>query len=377
MTRKTAFEALEKANPVIPPARGAQLDPRARAQLADYVPAAVLTHDADPARPTRRFQRARPPLSTRYAAAPRPLRIGALVGAAAAVAAGAALIGIPGGAGIPGVPGLGGSIPSAHAETLTGVVLQTSFGGLTGENWSGSALAELTEPDGTKRVVRAWSKTGQLSAAEGDQLSYSKSGDAADLFVDADGAPLFETLPGVAFAASDAEVELTIESDSDDVGGAVAEGWGGGAFADAYRVTLFDGDGAELTTVSGVVAPVVSKDGVEIAVALQRRGDDTVFFAQSTGGDFDKAKAVLEALSVAPNGEWADPAAAGEILSPAGAEAALADSAAPLNVLDGDGEPGVTITEEDGVISVTDADDVVSGQAAAEEAEAAGGADAG
>jgi hypothetical protein len=157
--------------------------------------------------------------------------------------------------------------------------------------------------------------------------------------------------------------------DSEDGTAGSGTGWAtgesGGVNVFGYDVMFADEDGADLVKISGVSYAPVTVNGVDIAVSLHRSGDDTVFFAQSTGGDFAKAKAVLEALSIGADGEWADSAVAGDLPSPAAAEAAGSDLLSP-DALDGDGAAGVTSTEEDGVIS--DTDEAASGSSAEETA---------
>ncbi|MDR2372672.1 MAG: hypothetical protein LBD77_00930 [Bifidobacteriaceae bacterium] len=322
--------AIRAANPVDPARAAEPLDAQARALLASHVhPSLLVSDDARPVgagRPGRRGARL------------------ALVGALAAAAAVVAVVLVP------------GHEPPAAAGTTTGRVLDVVHrpAGEAGADWAASVITELTSPDGDQRLLRVWSKRGDVEAAEGALLVYSPDDETGWLKLEGEDSSL-AILPTPSLDG------FTVEFESGDGAGAAGvavgsaagggdQGEDGGGLASAVFVFSFGpGESGGRGVVEASAFGPVSVDGVELWVSAVRRSDDTFFYVQALGEDLAKARSVLESLDLAPDGAWSG-GALSELPSAAGAEALLDES--ELEILPPEAEAGLSAVEESHVSRV-------------------------
>jgi hypothetical protein len=271
-----------------------------------------------------------------------------------------------------------------------------------GENWSSSDLRELTQPDGSKRVVRVWSKTGQAVV--------TPENDASTWFLDEQGRWLTKgfleaganpqenflivtakdegtanTLPRNLDLSSNLSegsvlqyetpvlaVGVVIADASDNV---VGEGCvfttrplGASDTAQAYesdlqigleRPQLLPDEACPAGPYSGIAFVSTEVGGVSISTSLIRRGEETLFYAQTeVGVGLSQAAPVLEQLELTGQGDWVDSAAAGVLATPKMAETLLESyiqTGAPSSA-----EPEPTTSPSDPVASPEPSEGVTS-----------------
>ncbi|MDR1392676.1 MAG: hypothetical protein LBJ62_01705 [Bifidobacteriaceae bacterium] len=294
MKQLSIARTLRGANPVATPNR---LDQDGRELLVRFVHPSLLVDDAARTSSSHRWRW--------------------VVAGAAAVAAATAAVAFP----------LASSTP-AEASLTTGVVLGVTGDETSDRPWAGSAIAELTAPDGTSRWVRAWSQAGDLVADPGEKLSYNQTPDGA---LNADGAAsLLSYVPTI----------VAVDGDRDEV---------------TVRITS---DAAADAVLSSVATGQTGGQGkVKLLTTVLKRDGDVVFYVQTLSASSDEGRAALESLQIAPDGTWVDEAAAGSLASPADLLNALTEQDDPLagltpeeiqDLLD---EGGIILVEEDGVVS--------------------------
>jgi hypothetical protein len=298
MKRFSVAATIRAANPVDPARAAEPLDAQARAQLASHVHPSFLVPDAvHPARAGRASRR-----GWRWAA----------VGAGAVAVAAVAVVLVP------------GHGPPASAQTTTGRVLDVVHrpAGEAGTDWSASAITELTSPDGGQRLLRAWSKSGDVEAAEGSLLVYTADAETGWLELEGEDYSL-AIIPTPSLDGFAVDLEAEFEAGGEAV--AVAAG-GEAAVGTAAGATAVVTVAGEAGLVEAAAFGPVSVDGVELWVSVVRRSDDTFFYVQALGDDLEKARLVLESLELAPGGAWAGGGAPGDLPSAASGEALLAES---------------------------------------------------
>jgi hypothetical protein len=225
----------------------------------------------------------------------------------------------------------GGPTP-AQADVITGNVLTTTQVAGSGEgDWAASAVIELTDQDGAKSWVRAWSKQADLGVKEGETLTYRPSADGQWIETEAGSEPL-GTLPAdVVFV--DGGVQVTVNSDSGaESAGAFAMSGEAGDSGDSNAVVILDiqGPAGDVPYQTAVVYAPTDVDGVEVSTSLIRTSDNAVFYAQVRGDDPAQARKVLENLTLTADGAWQDPAAATGLASATQAEQQLVDGVEEL-----------------------------------------------
>jgi hypothetical protein len=224
-----------------------------------------------------------------------------------------------------------GQAPPAQAEVVTGKVVAATApsGGQDGDDWSASAITELTAPDGTKSYVRAWSRSGELTAQEGDVLTYKELPDTKWIVSEEGTSLLVSSLPSVSLTLGKTEVGVS-----------VGEGEASGT-----------AEGSGPTSASVFVSGSLESDGIGTMSVLAERDNDAVFYVLASGDDLTGARALLEALELTPEGEWAEAPTGAELASPADAAREIAGQFAD----DGpQGSGGVSESGEDGVVSRTE-----------------------
>jgi hypothetical protein len=328
---------LRGANPVTPVAPGAPLDTAARSQLANYVHPSVLVDDAAPAsrHPARRW-----------------VWLGAAAAGVTAAMVTLAMV-LPTGA------------PPANAQLMRGKVVEAPASE-QGAAWSTSAMIELDRPDGMKRVVRVWSRSGGEWAAVGDELVYERGEGGGWSLRGGDDSPL-GLLPGVEFDTANGVTSIYSEDVGDQsegdppatmsIVGSIGEADYGSSAHLVWSAFTEEEAAAGLPRTVGVVYLPVEVDSVPMTTALAASGDSWVFYAQADGTDPDVLRAALAGLSITPEGWWEDREAAKGLIEPAEAmiDASGAAAAAPELPPDpGDSESGLRVSGgdsgEDGVV---------------------------
>ncbi|MDR0594955.1 MAG: hypothetical protein LBG60_17245 [Bifidobacteriaceae bacterium] len=323
MKRITVAGAIRAANPLDPARAAEPLDARARAQLASYVhPSLWVSDDAAPA-PRRRPART---AGLRWS----------LAGAVAAAAAAAAVVLVPNGG------------PPAQAGVTTGRVLavteRTEQG--TAGDWTASAIAELTSPEGDKRLLRAWSKSGGLDAAEGARLVYEDAPRAGWLEL-SEGRSALQIVPLASLDGFESSATVSVSGEGggsgEVVSGAAGSGFAAGGGSGAAAVVIGPDELA-----AAAFGPV-AVDGAELWASLVARDGDTFFYVQAVGDDLDKARSLLEGLRLGPDGNWSQGAAPAGLAGAAAAE----DLVGQVEVLgEGPDDPDGTVQEESQVSRV-------------------------